>query len=98
MPKLSTHLSAMSHEPYEHEAVTSSTAAGYFQDAAQHTWVGIQGITPPQSPEFGPSSVHPALGVTTIGAVPWVTNFNVLLNGVSMPAGVSTFDCETTQC
>ena len=29
--------------------------------------------------DFGPCQINPALGVTLIGATPWITNFNVLV-------------------
>ncbi len=30
-------------------------------------------------PDFGPSEVEPRVGVVTLGALPWLVNFNVPL-------------------
>lgn len=59
-------------------------ACGYFKGAAGSTWNGVAGIEVGIQPHFGPSIVHPRLGIITIGATPWIVNYNMLLQGVSL--------------
>ena len=35
-------------------------------------------------PDFGPAAVHPQWGIATVGAVPWVVNYNALLDTDAM--------------
>ena len=72
--------------------------AGYFgRSHAQldEEWVGTERISIGSTPALGPAAVHPQYGICTIGATPWVVNYNVVLKDASMPAGahahVSTY-------
>jgi hypothetical protein len=65
--------------------------AGYFQGAnANGEWVGLDGISVGRHPEFGRKLVHPRHGIATIGAVPWIVNYNILASGLDMAAGAGT--------
>lgn len=66
-------------------------SAGYFAPsgcAAQ--WHGVTGIRVGRPADLGPQQPHPRLGICTIGAAPWITNFNVLLDCDDMATGVQT--------
>ena len=55
---------------------------GYFRGASSGVWEGPstkEGASIAR--DSGPAEAHPRLGVATIGATPWVTNFNVALEG-----------------
>lgn len=39
-----------------------------------------------QRPDYGPAAPPPAAGVTCVGAVPWVVNYNVLLDTKDLKA------------
>ena len=62
--------------------------AGYFAAPdGSSNWSGVEGIRVGRRPDFGPDEPHPQLGICTIGAAPWITNFNVLLQDVDMATG-----------
>jgi len=55
---------------------------GYFglNDASSHSWRGAIAAGQDLShypPDCGPLTAHPSRGVVTIGAAPWIINFNV---------------------
>lgn len=52
-------------------------------------WRGLAGITVGCEPQHGPADVHPDLGVCTVGSCPLIVNYNILVQRISMPAGVS---------
>jgi glutamate formiminotransferase len=47
----------------------------------------VQGVSVGREPHFGPKAVHPTLGLCTIGAAPWIVNFNMLIHNVSFESG-----------
>ena len=50
-------------------------------------WAGLSPKLPDSiRPDFGPGAVDARHGVVPIGATPWITNFNVLLDTSDMPA------------
>lgn len=66
-------------------------AAGYFRGAATGTWTGAlsasANVTPLQAPDLGPVDISPHMGLTCIGAVPWLVNYNVLLKCSDLAVG-----------
>jgi glutamate formiminotransferase len=59
-------------------------AAGYFKSSSNSKQADWAGSLPEQQlshypPDAAPISAPPAAGVVTLGAVPWVVNFNVPL-------------------
>lgn len=69
------------------QAKTKPRCAGYFRGSAQGRWSGLQGITVGCEPQHGPTVAHPDLGVCTVGSCPLIVNYNILVQGMSMPAG-----------
>lgn len=61
--------------------------AGYFKGAGSGTWSQLDTVCLPRKPDHGPQVVDGRCGICIVGAVPWVTNFNVLTQGVAMPQG-----------
>ncbi|KAG2502145.1 hypothetical protein HYH03_000632 [Edaphochlamys debaryana] len=66
-------------------------ALGYFRSAPDGRWHGGLGSAQQPSadltafpPDLGPMEAPAASGVVTIGAGPWVTNFNIPLTGVDL--------------
>lgn len=61
-------------------------ACGYFRGAQQGRFEGSADVMLPSSlrPDYGPPQVDPSRGIATIGAVPWVVNYNVLLSSADM--------------
>lgn len=53
-------------------------ATGAFSGAGDIT------LPPEERPDFGPADVDPRRGIATIGAVPWVVNYNVMLKTEDM--------------
>lgn len=77
----------------------SCRCAGYFKpttasssdgssDGSREGWCGSisQMQLSAYPPDAGPAAATPAAGVVTIGAVPWVTNYNVPLHTEDMAA------------
>lgn len=58
---------------------------GYFGGAARGEWNGLSeqmaAAMRNLAPDVGPSEVNPQYGAAVVGAVPWVTNYNLLLAG-----------------
>ncbi|EIE23961.1 Formiminotransferase [Coccomyxa subellipsoidea C-169] len=56
-------------------------ACGYFKGSKQGAFKGASEISMPAGmrPDFGPSELDPRRGLATVGALPWVVNFNILL-------------------
>jgi len=58
---------------------------GYFGGAARGEWTGLSEQMAVAmrnlAPDVGPSEVDPQYGAAVVGAVPWVTNYNLLLAG-----------------
>lgn len=56
---------------------------GYFSGASRGEWTGLSDeiMTAMQelAPDVGPRDVDPTYGAAVVGAVPWVTNYNLLL-------------------
>jgi hypothetical protein len=79
-----------SSQTWVNESATCAQAvqlhAGYFQARVPGTWRGGE-VRVGVPPAYGPSAASPELGICTIGAVPWVVNFNMLLKGASREAG-----------
>ena len=66
--------------------------AGYFRSGGkEQQWDGLGGISVAHPPAFGPDTLHPRLGMACVGAAPWVVNFNVLVQGASLPDGTLCF-------
>ena len=66
-------------------------APGYFglTDSSRHAWQGEVAAgrdLSPFPPDEGPRSANPRRGVVTVGAVPWIVNYNVPLATGDMPA------------
>lgn len=63
-------------------------ALGYFADAKTGQWAGALEApgTLPIAPSFGPAVPADASGVCCVGAVPWVLNYNILLDTHDMAA------------
>ena len=61
------------------QATLPYLAAGAFQGASD--------ISIPDSlrPDFGPGEIDPSRGIATVGAVPFVVNYNVLLETEDLP-------------
>lgn len=67
-------------------SVCSFLAAGYFSpNGACSTWVGELGLTSLSHfpPDLGPHQVTGQWGAATIGAVPWIVNWNIPLTLVT---------------
>ncbi|BDA46386.1 probable formimidoyltransferase-cyclodeaminase [Coccomyxa sp. Obi] len=56
-------------------------ACGYFKGSKQGAFHGASGIIIPPGlqPDYGPEHLDPSRGLATVGAVPFVVNYNVLL-------------------
>jgi glutamate formiminotransferase len=63
-------------------------ACGYFKGAQRGRFEGSGDVVLPGSlrPDYGPAQVDPSRGLATVGAVPWVVNYNVLLGSADMAA------------
>jgi hypothetical protein len=82
---------SMLHAPIEIPPTLAPTTQGYFgaTDASRHTWRGAMPAALDLAhfpPDFGPPTADPRRGVLTVGAVPWIINFNVPLKAVDMAA------------
>lgn len=66
------------HLPHTPALIVLPTGYFGFDNARNHSWQGAiaSGLTH-FPPDLGPSQVDPSKGVITIGAVPWIINFNV---------------------
>merc|ERR1719265_125789 len=62
---------------------------GYFSGAKGGEWTGllpeVATAVKANAPDFGPPEVDPRLGVVTIGAVPWIHNYNLLVTSAALP-------------
>ena len=63
--------------------------AGYFRQSSTSSWQGA--LASPSlehfPPDMGPMLVPPMAGVATIGAVPWLVNYNVPVDTQDLAAG-----------
>lgn len=61
---------------------------GYFSGAKQGEWTGLMpevaSAVKANAPDFGPQEVDPCIGVVTIGAVPWIHNYNLLVTSAAL--------------
>jgi len=61
---------------------------GYFSGASKGLWTGLSdemaSAMRDLAPDYGPSDVDSQYGAAVVGAVPWVTNYNLLLASASM--------------
>jgi hypothetical protein len=73
----------------------SVAPAGYFDGSATGLWQGTEGLRLGVEPQYGPSCIHDRLGMTLIGATPWIVNFNVLVQNVTLPDGAP---CHSASC
>lgn len=79
--------------------LTRTLSAGYFDGSATGLWEGTNGIRLGIEPQYGPSRVHDRLGMTLIGATPWIVNFNVLVKDIDLPQGApKRIQCLQQSC
>jgi glutamate formiminotransferase len=71
--------------------------AGYFK-GADGLWSGFGAMHVGVEPDFGPKVMHARLGLCTIGAVPLVTNFNLLTSHLDMAAGTHSAARSCAAC
>lgn len=71
---------------------------GYFGGAARGEWKGLseQMATAMRNlpPDIGPGEVDPQYGAAVVGAVPWVTNYNLLLAGAGLDQAELMIQCR----
>lgn len=67
---------------------------GYFRSDTQGKWQGAMQFgdstaaeTSSLAPDFGPTKGPFSKGVLTMGAVPWIVNYNVPVTGIDIQAG-----------
>jgi hypothetical protein len=67
----------------------SCSAAGYFQHDGNSIWQGSLGYADLSQcpPDMGPSRAQVKHGVMTVGAIPWIINFNVPLHTSDITKG-----------
>lgn len=75
--------------------------AGYFKGAGAGQWEGTKGMSLGVVPDFGPEVLDEQLGMCTVGAVPLVTNYNILTTGLDITACallLCLMGCLTVTC
>lgn len=63
---------------------------GYFKRSTTSIWEGAEQILKYSGkiqPDFGPCDIPPKYGCIALGAAPWITNFNVLLDSRNLQLG-----------
>lgn len=66
----------------------SGCDAGYFKGAGAAQWQGSKDLSLAVESDFGPQVMDEQLGICTVGAVPLVTNYNILTTGLDITACV----------
>jgi len=71
---------------------------GYFGGAARGEWTGLSeqmaAAMRNLASDVGPPEVNPQYGAAVVGAVPWVTNYNLLLAGTGLDQAELMIQCR----
>lgn len=63
---------------------------GYFKGSSHGHWQGFGELQLSMEPDYGPKVMDQTLGMCTLGAIPLVTNYNLVTRGLDMATGAPT--------